>query len=101
MNKKAGFIGLAAAALIVTGCGYKSGVSTGERQSFLYFTGNVEGAAVSVDDGQRFTVKPGRDNQYKIAPGKHNVKVYSGDAVIVDRDIYVGDGVAKEIGVQP
>ena len=100
MKKIAGFIGLAAVALIVTGCGYKSGTATGERESFLYFTGDVQGTDVSVDDGQRFTVKPGRDNQYKIAPGKHNVKVYSGDDILVNRDIYVGDGVAKEIGVQ-
>ena len=98
--KRLGLIGLAAAALLATGCGYKSGVATGERQSFLYFTGDVKGAEVSVDNGRPFAVEPGRDNQYKIVPGKHNVKVYRGDALLVDRDIYVGDGVAKEIGVQ-
>lgn len=99
MKKIAGLIVLAVV-LVMSGCGYKSGVATGERQSFLYFTGEVKGAEVSVDDGARFTVEPGRDNQYRVAPGKHNVKVYSGDTLVVDRDIYLGDGVAKEIGVR-
>lgn len=85
--------------MTLTGCGYKSGVSTGERQAYLYFTGSVDDVSVSVDDGKRFGVKPGRDNQYRILPGKHSVKVYRGDDLIVDREIYVGDGVAKEIGV--
>ncbi len=92
---------LMAAALFMTGCGYKSGVATGERASYLYFTGDVEGAAVSVDDGQPFAVEAGRDHQYRIAPGKHSVKVYKGDTIVVEREIYVGDGIAKEIGVRP
>jgi hypothetical protein len=99
MKRVTGLIALAMALMFVTGCGYKSGVSTGEQEAFLYFTGKVKGATVSVDGGEPFAVKAGRDNQYKIKPGKHSVKVYSGGKVVVDREIYVGDGVAKEIGV--
>jgi hypothetical protein len=85
--------------LLFGGCGYKEGVSTGEREAFLYFSGNTEGVKVSVDGGDAFAVEPGRDHQYKIRPGKHTILVYDGDSVIVERDVYVGDGVSKEIGV--
>jgi len=98
MKRMTGLMGLIAV-VIMAGCGYKSGTATGAREAFLYFTGDVEGVGVSVDDGQPFSVKPGRDNQYRVAPGRHTVKVYKGDAIIVEREIYVGDGIAKEIGV--
>lgn len=86
--------------LTMSGCGYKEGVSTGAQKSYLYFTGNVEDIQVSVDGAQTFSVQEGRDNQYEIKPGKHMVLVYKNGAVVVKREIYVGDGVAKEIEVK-
>ncbi len=82
-----------------SGCGYKQGVITGDKKSYLYFTGNTENILVSINDGIQFSVKAGKDNQYKIKPGKHLVKVYKGDKIIVKREIFVGDGIAKEIEV--
>lgn len=85
--------------LLFSGCGYKEGVSTAEQTAYLYFSGNTDGVTVSINGGEEFSVKPGRDNQYKIAPGSYLVRVYRGDAMIVERRVYVADGVAKEIGV--
>lgn len=83
--------------LWLSGCGYKEGVSAGDQKSFLYFYGNSKNATVSIDDGEKFSVKTGRDNQYKIKPGKHTVRVYREGKMVVEREIYVGDGIAKEI----
>lgn len=91
---------LLAAVFLISGCGYKEGVVTGDTRASLYFTGNTENASVSVDGGEAFAVEPGRDHQYKIAQGKHNVKVMKNGNVVVNRDIYVGDGVAKEIDIR-
>lgn len=88
-----------AALLLFAGCGYKEGAATGEKAAYLYFSGNTENVTVSVDSGRQFGVEPGRDNRYRIAPGKHDVRVFRNGTLIVDREIYVGDGVAKEIGV--
>ena len=85
--------------LLLSGCGYKSGVTTTEQRAYLYFTGNTQNVSVTINDGEAFTVLPGRDNQYAIAPGKHRVRIYRGGELIVEREIYVSDGVAKEIGV--
>ena len=65
----------------------------------MYFSGDTKDITVSVDDGKQFTVEPGRDNQYKIKPGKHSIRVYRAGRIIVDREIYVGDNIAKEIGL--
>ncbi len=85
--------------LWLSGCGYKEGVSAGDQKSFLYFSGNTKSATVSVDDGEKFSVENGRDNQYKIKPGKHTIRVYRESEIIVDRAIYVGDEIAKEINL--
>lgn len=90
-----GFLGL----LLISSCGYKEGISISEQASYLYFTGDTSTILVSIDGGEKFSVSSGRDHQYKITPGKHIVRVYRGEAMLVERQIYLSDGVAKEIGV--
>jgi len=85
--------------LLFAGCGYKEGISTGQQQSFIYFSGNTENITVSINDGAQFTVKSGRDNQYKVDEGKSTIHVYRNGKIIVEREVYIGDGVSKEIGV--
>ncbi|RLJ16464.1 hypothetical protein DJ030_17090 [bacterium endosymbiont of Escarpia laminata] len=86
--------------LIFSGCGYKKGISTGDQEAFLYFSGNTNNVIVSIDNGERFSVKSGRDNQYKIKPGKYTIRVYREGKIIVKREVYIGDGIAKEIGIK-
>jgi len=86
--------------LLHYGCGYKEGVSTNAQASYLYFSGKTDGVNVSIDGGEMFSVKSGIDNQYKIKPGKHSIQVYQSGEIVVDRQVYVGNGVSKEIEVQ-
>ncbi|MBN2816294.1 MAG: hypothetical protein JXQ67_06385 [Campylobacterales bacterium] len=86
--------------LLMSGCGSKEGIKTAEHKAYLYFTGNTSGAVVSIDGGEDFSVKPGQNNQYGIKPGKHLIEVKRDGALVVKREIYVGDGIAKEIEVQ-
>jgi len=85
----------------ISGCGYKEGVVTAEQKSYLYFTGNVNDVKVSVDNGPMFSVVSGQNQQYQITPGKHGVTIYRGNEMIIKREIFVSDGIAKEIEVQP
>jgi viroplasmin and RNaseH domain-containing protein len=87
--------------LALSGCGYQEGVVTPEKKSYLYFTGDVNDVKVVVDNNEGFTVEEGSKHKYKINPGKHKVTVYRGDKIIVNREIFVSDGVEKEIEVQP
>lgn len=87
--------------LTFTGCGYKEGIKTSGQKAYLYFTGNVDDANVVIDNGPGFAVKAGVNNQYQIKPGKHLVQVFKNNVMVVNREIYVGDEIAKEIEVQP
>ena len=83
-----------------SGCGYKEGVATATQKSYFFFSGNTSNVEVSIDGGERFIVKEGQSNQYGVKPGKHLVEVYRDGAIVVKREVFLGDGVAKEIEVQ-
>jgi hypothetical protein len=86
--------------LLASGCGYKEGVKTQSQKSYLYFSGNVSDIKVSVDDAVEFSVLAGETHQYAITPGKHMVKIYKNNQLLIIRELFVGDGVAKEIEVK-
>lgn len=91
---------LMAFTLFFSGCGSKEGVKSEAQKSYLYFNGNVSDVSVSIDKGTAFGVKAGVNNQYATKPGKHLVEIFRDGALIIKREIYLGDGVAKEIEVQ-
>lgn len=82
------------------GCGYKEGATASDQQAYLHFSGNTKDVTVSVDGANEFSVESSRNNPYKIRPGKHTVKVYRNGQVVVHREVYVGDGISKEIGIE-
>lgn len=84
----------------ISGCGYKEGVSTSAQESYLYFSGNTSNIEVSIDSGEQFSVKAGQTNQYGVKPGKHLLEVFRDGKIIIKREVFLGDGIAKEIEVQ-
>jgi hypothetical protein len=100
MKKKIFYASTLVMLLILTGCGYKEGVISASQKAYLYFTGNTSDVLISVDKGATFSVENGREHQYKIAPGKHLVEVYRGQNLILKREIFVSDEVAKEIEIK-
>ena len=79
---------------------YSTGSTTVEPVSYLYFTGNIEGAQVSIDNAPAFLVtKSGVKQQYKVTPGKHTVVVSKQGSVVVKRSLLLGDGHEKEINI--
>lgn len=85
----------------LSGCGYQEGIITPENKAYLYFTGDVKDLRVVVDNNEGFAVEAGSQHKYKINPGKHKVTIYRADRIVVNREIFVSDGVEKEIEVQP
>ena len=85
--------------VIFSGCGYKEGVKSEEKKSYLYFSGNTDDVTVSVDNAEQFSIKEGINNQYKVKSGKHTVRVYRDGKIIVERELYLGDGMSVGIGV--
>jgi len=86
--------------IFLSGCGYKEGVVTATQKSYLYFTGNINNTMISIDNGDKFSVDAGKNNQYSVKPGKHLVEVYRDSTLIIKRNIFISDSIAKEIEVQ-
>jgi hypothetical protein len=89
---------------ITTACSsyntYSSGQITQEPVSYLYFSGDITGAEVSIDGAPAFLVtKSGPKQQYKVTPGKHTIIVTKQDKVVVNRNVMLGDGHEKEINI--
>lgn len=87
-------------AFLISGCGSKEGVRTEAHKSYLYFSGNTSDVVVSIDKGEGFSVEAGVENQYATKPGKHLIEVSRDGVLLIKREIYLGDGVAKEIEVK-
>ncbi len=79
---------------------YNSGQTIAEPVSYLYFTGSIKGAEVTIDDAPPFLVaKAGPKQQYKVTPGKHTIIVTKQSKVVVQRSVLLGDGHEKEINI--
>jgi len=79
---------------------YSSGQTTAEPVSYLYFSGNITGAEVSIDGAPSFLVtKVGSKQQYKVTPGKHTIIVTKQGKIVVQRSVLLGDGHEKEINI--
>ncbi|PCI52252.1 MAG: hypothetical protein COB45_13620 [Gammaproteobacteria bacterium] len=79
---------------------YSSGQTTAEPVSYLYFSGDIIGAEVSIDGAPSFVVtKAGPKQQYKVTPGKHTIIVTKQGNMVVQRNVLLGDGHEKEINI--
>ena len=99
--------------LLCVGCGLKEGVVQKEAKSYLWFTGNTEGALVHIDDlnpielGKSYyidsetgeKVEKNKEIHYELAPGKHRVIVIKMGTKIVNRIVLLGNGIVKEIEI--
>lgn len=82
----------------VAGCGgYHAETVQKASVSTLQFVGNVKEARVVVDDGEPFSVAS--IQHYEIAPGKHSVKIYRGDRLLVNRVVFLGNNQSTEVRV--
>ncbi len=93
-------------AIFLSGCGgYKEGMVQPDQESFIWFSGNLEAAVATIDNGAAIKLDepseadPEGKTLYRLKPGKHDVVVTRNGQVIVNRSIMVGSGAAKEIAV--
>ncbi len=68
-------------------------------KAYLKFSGNVKGASVIVDDNASVDLaKSSNDKEFtseeliQIVPGKHTVKVYKNNSIVVERIIFTSSG---------
>ena len=89
--------------LLLAACRNEDVVQT-DYQSYLNFTGNIQNAVVTIDNGTPFklTVPEEYDPyvKYKISAGKHEIVITKNNKIVVHRKILLGKGMTKEINIQ-
>ena len=100
--------------LLCGGCGLKEGVVQKEPKSYLWFTGNTKNATVYIDDLRPIILNENRGNasvdgenktetsdkiHYEISPGKHSIIVKKMGKEVVNRIVFLGNGIIKEIEI--
>jgi hypothetical protein len=85
--------------MIISSCGYKEGVVQKSDKSFLKFTGNLKNASVQIDDTEPFLMANKNNKLYQLSPGKHIVKVYRNNHLVVKRILIFDNSVIKEVQI--
>ena len=90
----------------ISGCvkGVKTEVVQKSEFSYLKFTGNTNSISVIIDDGKyNFTLSESssskKETLYKVDKGKHRIKVYQNNNLIIDRMIFLENHVTTEINI--
>ena len=113
MRKWIVFAVAVATVLVVTGCGYQEGIRQPDRQSYVWFSGDTDGAFAIIDNDTPFEIVPtySVDREtgekvkkksrtlYQIKPGKHEIVVQKNGKVVVNRVLIIGSGATKEVRV--
>lgn len=96
--------------LLFAGCSYgrREGTIQKDNISSIRFKGNVIGAVIQVDNGEKVLISDKDTDElnsfnprqlYQVSPGKHTIKVSKDDKKVIDKTIYVGTGEIKEINI--
>lgn len=80
-------------------CSYKEGVRNDASVSYLFFSGNPYEVTVSVNEGTKFKPEFDKDELYRIPSGKSIIRVYRQNKLILEKEIFVSEGISKEIEV--
>jgi hypothetical protein len=85
--------------IILTSCGgYKTGVLEKESSGFIKFIGNITDVTVEVGESIQFTINP-QTELYKLTPGKHTVKVYRNNNLVIERIVIIQTGNTIELEI--
>ena len=83
--------------LLFVGCAYNTGTVQRAENSYLQFLGNTEGVSVIIDENDAFGLSTAKDALYQLNHGKHTLKIYRNNNLIVDRIIFLEDHGTMEI----
>jgi len=79
------------------GCAYNTGAIQRAERSFIQFTGNTEGVVVIIDDGNPVQLTYNKNTLYQASKGKHTLKVYRNDELVVNRVLFLDDHGTMEV----
>jgi hypothetical protein len=111
MRKSIIFTVVFAALLILVSCGHREGVRQPDNLSYIWFSGNTDGAVAIIDGNESFKVdltyinsggekvKTDGKTLYEVKPGKHEILVKRNGEVVIHRVLMINLGATKEVRV--
>lgn len=78
--------------------GYNTGTVQQSEKGFLKFIGKTEQLRIVIDDGEAM-ISGKNDIVYQVKPGRHAVKVFRSEQLLVDRVIVVDNQATMEIEI--
>jgi hypothetical protein len=89
---------LLVSSLFVSCGGYNEGIVQKEGKGFLKFVGNINAITVSIDEGKEFLLDPAIE-VYQVKPGKHAVRMYRDNQLVLNRVVIVDNQTTMEIQI--
>jgi len=83
--------------LLFVGCAYNTGAVQRAEKSYLQFIGDTEGVSVIIDENEAFGLTTAKATLYQLNHGKHTLKIYRNNKLIIDRIIFLEDHGTMEI----
>ncbi len=83
--------------LLFVGCAYNTGTVQRAEKSYLQFLGKTDGVSVVIDETISFGLSDEKDSLYQLNHGKHTIRVYRNNKLIIDRVIFLEDHGTMEI----
>ena len=83
--------------LLIVGCAYNTGTVQRAEKSYLQFLGNTDGESIIIDENDAFGLTEDKDALYQLNHGKHTLKIYRNNNLIIDRIIFLEDHGRMEI----
>lgn len=77
---------------VLAGCSTSTGTLSRQPAAYLSFTGALPSDSVQIDELPPVQLPEGRQPlRLQVSPGKHRVKVFRGQILLMDRAILVSD----------
>lgn len=85
--------------LVFVSCGgYNTATIQKSEKGFFKFTGKMEQVRIMIDDSE-LSRSENKDAVYQVRPGKHEVKVFRNEQLVVDRILFVDDQATMEVEI--
>lgn len=86
--------------VLLMGCiAHQEGVIQKADVSYITFTGNIKNAIVQLDNDKPFQMMEESQGKrlYQLRPGRHVIKVFRGNVLIVNRILFLDNQTTTEV----
>lgn len=83
---------------LITGCGLKEQNIQKENVAFLKFNSS-KSYEILLNDDAKFDLNTSKNISYQTNSGKNNIKVYENGALILEKDVFLGQDSTKIINL--